>query len=145
MEPLKTHEIDLIESLGLQANIDSCENLADNDLYTLYSGALAFIYPSLYEGFGLPVLEAMALGCPVLAADVSSIPEVTGDAALLFDPYSIDAVYEAIIQIIRQPELRKELICKGHIRNQNFSWDKTADQYLDLYERIARLKHKNWC
>ena len=141
--PFESYDIDLIESLGLGGKIHSCPDLPDDDLYVLYSGALAFVYPSLYEGFGIPLLEAMALNCPVLAADVSSIPEVTGDAALLFNPCSVDAIYEAIIQIIRRPGLRDDLIEKGRRRIHHFSWEKTAAQYLDLYDRVVHLKHKH--
>lgn len=141
--PLEGFEIDLINSLGLDGNILSCPDLADDDLYSSYSSALAFIYPSLYEGFGIPLLEAMALNCPVLAADVSSIPEVTGEAALLFNPRSIDSIYEAIVEIIRRPGLRDELVEKGRRRINYFSWEKTASQYLDLYDRVIRLKRKH--
>jgi glycosyltransferase involved in cell wall biosynthesis len=141
--PFEGHEIDLIESLGLESKIISYPDLTDGDLYALYSRALAFIYPSLYEGFGIPLLEAMALNCPVLAADVSSIPEVTGDAALLFNPRSIDAIYEAIVEIIRRPGLREELIEKGRRRINYFGWEKTAAQYLNLYDRVVHLKRKH--
>jgi glycosyltransferase involved in cell wall biosynthesis len=140
--PFEAHEIDLIDSLGLRARIDSCHDIADSELYSLYSKALAFVYPSLYEGFGLPLLEAMALNSPVLAAHVSSIPEVAGDAALLFNPWSVGAIYDAIVQIIRQPELREELIVKGRRRIRDFSWEKTAAQYLDLYDRVVHLAHE---
>lgn len=136
--PLESHEVDLVKSLGLEERVVSLPNVADDELYSLYNGALAFIYPSLYEGFGIPLLEAMALNCPVLASDVSSIPEVTGDSAILFNPYSVESISEAILQLVSRPSLRYELIQKGQRRYQDFSWDKTAAGYLELYERLLQ-------
>ncbi len=135
--PLETQEVDLLEALAIQNKVILHDSLSDPELYRLYRGALAFIYPSLYEGFGLPPLEAMAMDTPVLAANTSSIPEVTGDAALLFDPSSVEAIAEAILQIALQPGLRDDLRRKGQHQRQRFSWDKTAASYMDLYRTLA--------
>lgn len=135
--PLETPEVDLLEALNIRDKVTLHADLGDQDLYSLYRSALAFIYPSLYEGFGIPPLEAMAMDTPVLAANTSSIPEVTGDAALLFNPSSVESIAEAIIQIVSKPELREDLRRKGRRQRECFSWEKTAAAYMDLYERMA--------
>ena len=99
----------------------------DEDLAALYSGAEMFVYPSLYEGFGLPPLEAMQCGTPVITSNVSSIPEVVGDAAITVDPESVDALAEAMERLARDAELRAALRTRGLARAAEFSWAKTAD------------------
>lgn len=136
--PLTSAEIDLLNALGISHRVDVYPDVSDSDLYSLYRRALAFVYPSLYEGFGIPPLEAMALNVPVLAARCSSIPEVVGDAALMFNPWSVDSIVDAIVQIVSKPELQEELRRKGQRRCRHFTWQKTADQYLKLYERLVR-------
>jgi glycosyltransferase involved in cell wall biosynthesis len=103
------------------ANAASNENLA-----CLYRGALAFIFPSLYEGFGLPPVEAMACGVPVLSSNVCAIPEVLGDAALLVNPYSVDAIADGIARLVEDSALRASLRHKGFLRAAAHSWDETA-------------------
>lgn len=98
----------------------------DEHLVCLYNGALAFVYPSLYEGFGLPVLEAMACGTPVVTSNNTSLPEVAGTNAILVDPYDIDSIIQGILQIIDSENLRKELSLKGLDWVRHFSWDETA-------------------
>jgi glycosyltransferase involved in cell wall biosynthesis len=132
-----SEEVDLLEALAISNKVIMHADLGDAKLYNLYRGALAFVYPSLYEGFGIPPLEAMALDTPVLAANTSSLPEVTGDAALLFNPSSVEAIVEAILRIAREPGLREDLIRKGRRQLQRFSWEKTAAAYLDLYASVA--------
>jgi glycosyltransferase involved in cell wall biosynthesis len=107
------------------------------DLIALYSGAVALTYPSLYEGFGLPVLEAMACGTPVITSNVSSLPEVAGDAALCAPPTDVDALTEALSRVWSSAELRSELRRKGFARAKQFSWEKTAEQTLAVYQRLA--------
>jgi len=108
----------------------------DDDAYTLYSNALAYCLPSLYEGFGLPILEAMKCGCPVITSDFSSTAEVAGDAGVLVDPLSVDAISEAFAKIYRDEPFRKELMEKGYEREKEFSWADTAEKTLEIYKEI---------
>jgi glycosyltransferase involved in cell wall biosynthesis len=101
--------------------------VADEFLPTLYSGALAFVYPSLYEGFGLPLLEAMACGTPVLTSNVTAMPEVVGDAGLLVDPYDVEAIAHGIRRLVEDSALREELRKKGLERAKQFTWERTAE------------------
>ncbi|MBD2533122.1 glycosyltransferase family 4 protein [Nostoc flagelliforme FACHB-838] len=108
-----------------------------NELVALfYSKADVFVYPSYYEGFGLPVLEAMTLGAPVISSNTSSIPEVTGDAAILIDPKDPIQLAEAIIKVISDSHLRQTLVNKGKERSQLFSWEKTAKETLKAYRKL---------
>jgi len=104
--------------------------VSDADLGALYAGAACFAYPSLYEGFGLPVLEAMAAGAPVLTSNVSSLPEVAGDAALLVDPRDTDAIREGLSRLLGDDALRARLRERGRARAAEFSWDRTAGEIL---------------
>jgi glycosyltransferase involved in cell wall biosynthesis len=106
------------------------------DLPTLYSAAYCFAFPSLYEGFGLPVLEAMACGTPVITSNVSSLPEVAGDAAIMIDPYDIDALNHALQQLLDDQALYQTLIKKGLERARLFSWDNSARQLRDIYTQL---------
>ncbi len=103
------------------------------DLPAIYSGATCFAFPSLYEGFGIPVLEAMACGTPVVTSNVSSLPEVAGEAAIMIDPYDLDALTDALRRIVDDSALRENLIQKGFSRIQDFSWDKSAQQLARIY------------
>ncbi|MEG3065004.1 glycosyltransferase family 1 protein [Acetomicrobium sp.] len=114
-------------------------HVPDEHLPALYSGALAFIYVSLYEGFGLPPLEAMACGTPVLTSNVTSLPEVVGDAALTVNPYDIDAIAEGIKRLIEDDNLRKELPQKGLARAKLFSWERTAEVTWSVLKEAANL------
>ncbi|MBI3103823.1 glycosyltransferase family 4 protein [Candidatus Daviesbacteria bacterium] len=107
------------------------------DLPFLLSGAKAFILPSLWEGFGIPVLEAMACGVPVLVSNVSSLPEVVGEVGLTFDPYSIDQIEQAIRIVLTDRKLRQKLSKAGLIQAQKFSWDKMAKTVLKVFENFA--------
>lgn len=130
------HELQLLDTLGL-ADGTVFQLFGDDDLLDeLYSGASAFVYPSLYEGFGMPVLEAMALGCPVIAANSSSIPEAGGDAAEYFSPGSPDDLARAIDAIVSSPSLAQSLREKGHQRAQVFSWKKAATETLSVYRKL---------
>ena len=108
----------------------------DDDAYTLYSNALAYCLPSLYEGFGLPILEAMKCGCPVITSDFSSTAEVAGDAGVLVDPLSVDAIAGAMSQIYTDGVFRQELVAKGYEREKEFSWAKAAEETLGIYKEI---------
>lgn len=109
----------------------------DDDLPALYSGCAAFVYPSLYEGFGLPVLEAMAAGAPVVTSTVSSLPEVAGDAGLLVDPYDVDAIAAAVTRILRDDTLADDLRARGRERFCAFSWERTARETLAVLRSIV--------
>ena len=108
----------------------------DDDAYTLYSNALAYCLPSLYEGFGLPILEAMKCGCPVITSDFSSTAEVAGDAGVLVDPLSVDAISGAMTKVYTDEAFRKELIEKGYAREKEFSWAEAAEQTLAIYREV---------
>lgn len=108
----------------------------DADLPVLYSAATCLAFPSLYEGFGLPILEAMACGIPVVTSNLSSLPEVAGDAALLIDPYDVNAIADALQQLIEDQPLRDRLIQKGLSRVKEFTWQKSARQLLDIYQTL---------
>jgi glycosyltransferase involved in cell wall biosynthesis len=110
--------------------------IADADLPALYSMAAAFVYPSLYEGFGLPVLEAMACGTPVITSNISSLPEVAGDAAVLVDPSSPEALASALRNVLGDSQLRESLSQRGRQRAQLFTWERTAQKTLEVYRRV---------
>lgn len=107
----------------------------DDELSAIYSGSLAFVYPSLYEGFGLPPLEAMQCGVPVITSNTSSLPEVVGDAGIMVDPYDSDALSQAILSLYNQPELRRAMACKSLKRSQQFSWKRCASETIQGYQK----------
>jgi len=109
----------------------------DQDLVELYNRAEAFAYPSLYEGFGLPILEAMACGVPVVASSSSALPEVAGPAALLADPTDADDFAAQLFAVLRGPALRHRLIAAGHERARAYSWRRTAERTLAIYQRVC--------
>ncbi|MFO7570499.1 MAG: glycosyltransferase family 1 protein [Smithellaceae bacterium] len=110
-------------------------SVSEEQLRSLYGGALAFMFVSYFEGFGIPALEAMGCDVPVVAADNTSLPEVCKDAALLVDPFSVEAIAEAMKTVNFDETLRKHLIEKGRARKKHFSWDKTADLLWEAVER----------
>jgi glycosyltransferase involved in cell wall biosynthesis len=132
------HEAELREragALGVQGDVRFPDWVSSAELEGLWSIARGFVFPSLYEGFGLPVLEAMARGVPVACADVSSLPEVAGDAALLFDPRSEAAIAEAVRRLLGEEDLRVRLAARGLERARQFSWARTAELTLASYAR----------
>lgn len=126
---------DLFDELNIKDHIIMTGYVPTDDIGPLYSGAEVFVYPSLYEGFGLPVLEAMQCGCPVIAANTSSIPEIAGNAAILIDPTDIESLVRAITTVITKPSLRKKLKQNGFKQAKNFSWQKTAYQFLEIIQK----------
>ncbi len=129
----------LIKELKLEDRVVFVGLIDDDKLPEFYRGAVAFIFPSLYEGFGLPPLEAMACGTPVLTSNVTSLPEVVGDAARMVDPYDVDAIAEGIQRLIGDDNLRKELSQKGLARAKLFSWDRTAELVWSILKEAASL------
>jgi glycosyltransferase involved in cell wall biosynthesis len=130
-------DLDLAGRLGLRDSVRFLGYAPDEDLPALYSGASAFVFPSLYEGFGLPVLEAMACGTPVITSNVSATAEVAGDAALLVDPRDVAALTEAIARVLVDAGLRAGLRARGLERAAQFSWARTARETLLIYETVA--------
>jgi len=118
-------------------NIRFTGYVADEQLNALYSGAICFVYPSYFEGFGLPILEAMKCGTPVIAGNRTSIPEVAGEAALLFDPFDVHSLVAALRQVLDDSEYRAALGAKGLQRASEFSWQTTARLTLDAYQRAT--------
>lgn len=108
----------------------------DSELAYAYSKALCFVFPSLYEGFGIPTLEAFGCDCPVVLSGTSSMPEVGGDAAVYFDPYNVEDMHDKILQVISDENLRKTMIEKGRERLSEFSWDKIAQETIDYYKSV---------
>jgi glycosyltransferase involved in cell wall biosynthesis len=125
------------QDLGVQSDVRLLDWVADDELEGLWSAADAFVYPSLYEGFGLPVLEAMARGVPVACANASSLPEVAGEAALLFDPRSEAGIAAAIERLLADAELRATLRTAGVKRAAQFTWERTAQLTLASYGRAS--------
>lgn len=125
-----------VEKLGLEQEIVFLGRPSDDDLLQLYNAATVLVHPSLYEGFGLTPLEAMTCGTPVIVSNVSSLPEVVGDAGLLVDPEDVEHMAVAMWRVLQTQELQQELRDKGLQRASNFSWAKTAKQTLDLYHQL---------
>jgi glycosyltransferase involved in cell wall biosynthesis len=133
-------DIDLaVERAGLQKRVRILGFVDDRDLPALYTLARAFAFPSWYEGFGVPVLEAMACGTPVVAADNSSLPEVVGGAAIMTDAGDPDALALAMYRALAEPGLRELLIAAGFEQAARFTWQGAASELLQVYERVGRL------
>ncbi len=126
-----------VERLGLAGTVVFPGYVEDADLPALYTGALAFVFPSLYEGFGLPLVEAMACGTPVVASRTSACGEVAGDAALLVDPLSEEEIAGALAQVARDADLRAALAARGRERARAFSWERAAREVLDVLTSLA--------
>jgi len=126
-----------VEKLGLRDRVMFPGFVADADLPALYSAARVLAYPSIYEGFGLPMLEAMACGTPVVTSTASCMPEVAGDAALLVPPTDVDALAAALDRALTDEALRADLIARGRARARQFSWAKSAQQLLGIYHAVC--------
>ncbi|MBI3537896.1 MAG: glycosyltransferase family 4 protein [Chloroflexi bacterium] len=126
----------VIEEEGLGADVRWAGYVPQNELGNWYRAAEIFVYPSLYEGFGLPPLEAMACGTPVIASNISSLPEVVGDAARLIDPQNIAMLADAMIEVARDANLKMELRARGLIQAEKFSWQRMGNETVRLYQQI---------
>jgi len=133
-----------VRRLGLEGRVLFPGYVPDEDKAALLSGALAFVFPSLYEGFGLPVLEAQACGCPAVTSTTSSLPEVAGDAALLVDPGDTAAIAAAMQRVAADPALRESLVERGFANVRRFSWSACARAVLSVIEQCAEgASHRN--
>jgi glycosyltransferase involved in cell wall biosynthesis len=128
----------LAESLGVAENLIFTGFIFDEYLKALYSEAEILLLVSFYEGFGIPILEAMECGTPVITSNVSSMPEVAGDAAILVNPYNIQEIVEKMNNIMNSNILKKQLIENGVKRVKQFSWETTARQTLEIYNEIYK-------
>lgn len=124
------------EKLNLKPYVHFTGKVPELDLPGIYNGADLFIYPSLYEGFGLPVLEAMACGTPVITSNTSSLPEVAGEAALFVDPYDVEEITAAMRLVLEDSALARDLRERGLDHAKKFSWQKTARQTISVYEKL---------
>ena len=120
----------LIDECKKDVNIKLLGRVSDSDLIRYYSNAIAFIFPSLYEGFGIPVLEAQACGCPVVSSNSSSLPEILGNSALMCNPNNAEEFAGAIIKLVNHKSIKEELVGKGYENVKRFSWEKSAEDLL---------------
>ena len=125
-------------SHGVENRVQFTDFVPDEDLPALYSAAACFVYPSFFEGFGLPPLEAMQCGAPVIAGNRTSLPEVVGDAGLLVDPFDTNAIADALEKLISDKDLREDLSRRGLERAKKFSWLETARRTLSVFEKVAQ-------
>jgi glycosyltransferase involved in cell wall biosynthesis len=129
----------LVKELNIETQVICVGYVSEEALKALYTGAVAFVFPTLYEGFGLPALEAMAVETPVITSDRSSLPEVCGDAALYFDPENEDDFAAALQTFLDNSELAHQLVEKGEQQVKKFDWDTAAQQFLEVYEAQVKL------
>jgi glycosyltransferase involved in cell wall biosynthesis len=127
-----------LQETGIEDSVILTGYVPEPDLPALYSGAVCFVYPSYFEGFGLPPLEAMKCGTPVIVGNRTSLPEVVGDAGISVDPFDVDGLALAIERVIADPELQQELAAKGLARASLFSWQETARRTLDVYKQVVQ-------
>jgi glycosyltransferase involved in cell wall biosynthesis len=128
---------ELVKSLELQEKVVFPGYVAEEDKPFLYAGADIFLFPSLYEGFGMPPLEAMACGVPVITSNTSSLPEVVGDAGIQTDPMDLDAISKAILDLTTDPILHQTLAAKGLQRAKGFTWEDSVKKLLNVYKMIV--------
>lgn len=138
----KSYLKELCRALDIEDRVSFPGFVPLNLLPSFYGAATALVYPSYYEGFGLPVLEAMACGCPVLAADNSSIPEIGGSAAVYFDAYDADSISKTIIRTVNDEELLNKMSYDGLRHSAEFCWQKNAEETLAFYEKIISMPQK---
>jgi glycosyltransferase involved in cell wall biosynthesis len=127
-----------VHSLKLHKHVRFLGYLNDETLSVLYRLASVFVFPSLYEGFGLPPLEAMASGTPVVTSNISSLPEVAGGAAVLVDPYDVDSIADGMRRVLDDPALAADLRRRGLARAREFSWERSVEKTLGVYRDVAR-------
>ncbi|NHC45897.1 glycosyltransferase family 4 protein [Motilibacter aurantiacus] len=126
------------ESTSLPDAVKQLGYVTDPELVALYRAAGCFVFPSLYEGFGLPLVEAMALGCPVVASDAGPMREIAGDAAVFVDPQSVESISAAIARVMADADLRESMSRRGRERSQRFDWDAAAGRLIEVIERVEQ-------
>jgi glycosyltransferase involved in cell wall biosynthesis len=131
---------EFVKNQGLAEKVHFLGYMTDEQLAALYTSCFAFIYPSLYEGFGLPIVEAMSCGAPVITSNSTSLPEVLGDAGLLIDPHSVESLHQAMRQIAEGEDTRRELKVKSLERAKLFSWEAAAVKVRDIYEKVSTME-----
>lgn len=136
--PMNEQELSLMRELGIVDKLVPFSHVSDNFLAKLYMNALAFVFPSLYEGFGIPVLEAMQCDCPCLLSNNSSLAEVGGDAAAYFDPMKEQSLQAALRDLVRNDAQRKKMVLAGREQVKKFNWDATAEGHLQVYKQVAQ-------
>jgi len=127
-----------IRKRNKRIKITECGYRTDAEILALYEQVDIFVYPSLYEGFGLPVLEAMACGCPVITSNISSLPEVVGEAGMLINPYDVEELARAIITVLGDDEMKKDMSRRSIMQAQKFSWEKAGKQCLEVCNEVLR-------
>jgi glycosyltransferase involved in cell wall biosynthesis len=127
-----------VRQAGIEKQTQFTGIVSDDRLKELYQRARLFVFPSRYEGFGLPVLEAMACGCPVISSNASSLPEVAGDAAILLDPMDIEGFTREMVRVMSDSDLRRDLRERGLARAAQFSWDRTARETIAVYSELLQ-------
>jgi len=130
------------EQYGISKRVKFIENVTNEDLPLFYKNAEVFVLPSLYEGFGLPILEAMQYGCPVITSNISSLPEAGGDAAIYFDPNDANDIALNISKVLSSTKLREDMIKKGYLQIKKFSWDKSAKEVIRIFEETSKISVK---
>ena len=126
----------MLKDIQGNKNIVFKGRIDDDELISLYSNAVCFIYPSLYEGFGIPPLEAQACGCPVVCSNAASLPEVCGDSVIYFDPYSVKDMRDKILSVLNDEILQKELRTKGFNNIKRFSWKRSVEQVIEILRSL---------
>ncbi len=132
---------ELINHNNLKSQVDFLGYIPDKDFKKIYAQALALVHPSLMEGFSLTGLEAMALNCPVISSDSSCLPEIYQNSVLYFDPHNYQQLINQIIKLKKSPKLRQQMIKRGHLQVQKYSWVSTAQKTLSVYKKILNIKN----
>ena len=130
---------EFIQKLGLTDNVKLLGYVSDEELSWLYSNCTCFVYPSLYEGFGLPVLEAMGMGAAVITSNTTSLPEVAADAAHYVNPFDELDILKALEKLAQDNEYRKQLKRKANVQAKKFSWEKSASKVIDIYHQVIAM------
>ena len=125
-----------LDSLGITDHVIFIDYVSELDLAHYYSSAALLAYPSLYEGFGFPPLEAMACGCPVVTSDTSSLPEVVGEAGIMVNPYDTGRLEQAMREVLTNSQLRDYMVRKGLEQSKKFSWERAAEQTQEVYDEV---------
>ena len=135
--PFNENEIAIFQELNIQDRV-FCKFIAEEEIGALYAKAIAFVFPSLYEGFGIPMLEAFSSGCPVIASNRGSLPEIGGEAAVYFDPYSVDDMRSVIDNVLTSPTIQRGLAQKGLEQAKKFSWEKCVSETANVYKSLIK-------